>query len=117
MMDEHTEWETNFNSEIQQAETARSFGNEGMARVCARRAAGAIIGEYLQRCDLPDPGPGAYNRIQYLAKLTSAPPKARQVAKYLLTRVTPEHTLPLEADLIAEARWLKEILLESQLNT
>ncbi len=28
-------------------------GNEGMARVCARRAAGIIIGEYLNRWVIP----------------------------------------------------------------
>ena len=113
-MEKNTEWETAFNSEIQQAEAARSAGNEGMARVCARRAAGAVIGEYIKRGDLPDPGPGAYDRIQYLANTPGVHPQARQVAVHLLTRVTPEHTLPLEVDLIAEARWLKEILLESQ---
>jgi hypothetical protein len=113
-MDRRTEWETDFNSEIQQAEAARTAGNEGMARVCARRAAGVVIGEYIQRSGLPDPGPGAYERIQYVADMPGVPPQARRVAAHLLTRVTPEHTLPIEVDLIAEARWLKEILLESK---
>lgn len=110
----HNEWENDFNAEIRQAEAARSTGNEGMARVCARRAAGAVIGEYLRRCGLPDPGPNAFDRIQQLANLTSLHPQARQVADHLLTRVTPDHTLPIDADLIAEARWLKEVLLELQ---
>jgi hypothetical protein len=113
-MHTHNEWENDFNAEIQQAEAARSAGNEGMARVCARRAAGAVIGEYLQRRGLPDPGPSAIDRIQQLASLSDLHPQAQQIADHLLTRVTTEHTLPIDADLIAEARWLKEVLLESQ---
>ncbi|MBN1148764.1 MAG: hypothetical protein JXA78_16000 [Anaerolineales bacterium] len=110
-MDETTEWESEYNAEIQQAEAARSAGNEGMARVCARRAAGAVIGEYMLRRGLPNPGSGAYDRIRCLTDLPDAPAEARQVAAHLLLRVTPEYRLPIEADLIAEARWLKETLL------
>ncbi|MCI0521552.1 MAG: hypothetical protein L0Z70_15010, partial [Chloroflexi bacterium] len=89
MDDEHTDWEARFAEEIRQAETARAAGNEGMARVCARRAAGIAIGEYLQRRGLPDPGPNAYNRIQRLASLREVAPEVSRVASHLLARVTP----------------------------
>ena len=46
-MSEKPAWEAFYKAEMQNAEAARRSGNEGKARVCARRAAGAVIGEYL----------------------------------------------------------------------
>jgi hypothetical protein len=109
---ENAGWEAEFEQEIHQAETARSAGNEGMARVCARRAAGIVIGEYLRRQGIKNFESGAYDRVRYFAEATGVSPQARLVAQHLLTRVTPEHTLPLDVDLIAETRWLKETLFE-----
>jgi hypothetical protein len=106
-----TDWESLFEQEIHQAEVARSVGNEGMARVCARRAAGIAIGEYLRRKGLSGLDPGAYDRLRYLSNLPEISPQARLVANHLLTRVTPEHSLPIDVDLIAETRWLKASLL------
>jgi hypothetical protein len=34
------------------------------------------------------------------------------VAGHFLIRITPEHELPVEVDLIAKARWLKTELLD-----
>ncbi|HZD56320.1 MAG TPA: hypothetical protein VE136_06340 [Anaerolineales bacterium] len=109
MVDE--DWETLFNSEIVKAEQARSEGNEGKARVCARRAAGQVIGEYLRRQGVRPPGRSAYNRLQYLHSLTNTSPQVREVAGHFLMRITPEHTLPVETDLVGKARWLKQTLL------
>jgi hypothetical protein len=104
-------WKDAFEAEIQQAETARAAGNEGMARVCARRAAGAAAGEYLQRRGLALRTPSAYDRLRFLRELPGVSPRAAQAAERLLARVTPEYTLPVEADLIAEARQLRQELL------
>jgi hypothetical protein len=40
-------------------------------------------------------------------------PSVRDAAHVLLLRITPEHELPVETDLIEKARWLRETLLES----
>jgi hypothetical protein len=104
-------WELLFLQEIQQAETARTAGKEGMARVCARRAAGIVIGEYLRRNGLSNVDSSAYDRLRYLYTLPEISPQTRLVISHLLTRVTPDHSLPLEVDLIAETRWLKNNLL------
>ncbi|MEJ2263231.1 MAG: hypothetical protein P8Z00_19780 [Anaerolineales bacterium] len=109
---EETDWEALFESEIAQAERARIDGNEGKARVCARRAAGHIIGEYLNRKGLHSPGRSAYSQLQYVQSLPNVSPKARAAAHYFLMRITPEHRLPVEIDLIAEARGLKQALLD-----
>jgi hypothetical protein len=104
-------WQATFNAEIQQAEQARAAGNEGMARVCARRAAGALVGEYFKRQGIEVDTPSAYDRLRYLSELPGVSPQTSQTAALLLTRLTPEHTLPVDADLIAEARFLRQELL------
>jgi len=43
------DWKDKLEIEFERAETARSSGNEGQARVCARRAAGIAIREYYAR--------------------------------------------------------------------
>jgi quercetin dioxygenase-like cupin family protein len=105
-------WKIKFEAEIQRAESARSAGNEGMARVCARRAAGLALAEYYTRRRLPFNGPSAYDHLRTLAGLPDVPEQVRAVADHFLVRITPEHSLPVEADLIAEARWLAETLLD-----
>ena len=110
-MDLKRNWLISFNQEIQQAENARSVGNEGMARVCARRAAGAVVGEYLRRQKAPLNTPSSYNLIQTLLDQPDTPAEVKACARRLLMRVGPDHKLPVDADLIADARWLRETLL------
>ncbi|GEM_PF-193394 len=93
-------------AELARAEKARAAGNEGQARVCARRAAGIAIGEYLKLRGLPIPGPSAYERLKYLCEIDDVSLLVQEAAQHLLLRVTPEFTLPVDVDLIAKARWL-----------
>lgn len=109
MMSEH--WKTKFEAELKQAEAARASGNEGMARVCARRAAGHVLSEYYTRRGLPFFGPSAYDHLKSLVELPDVSERVREVAGHFLVRITTEHILPIEADLIAEARWLADTLL------
>jgi len=105
------EWLQEFQREIEQAKAAREAGKEGMARVCARRAASKVVGEYFQQKGIDLGKMGAYDRLQYLINQTSTPPKIRRIAEHFVLHVTPERTLPIEADLIAEARWLLTTLI------
>jgi len=106
-----SDWKIAFDSEMARAEQARQAGNQGMARVCARRAAGHVAGEYLQRCGLPNPNASAYDRLRLLCSRSEVPPAAIAAANRLLLRVTTGHTLPVEADLLADARLLRQQLL------
>jgi hypothetical protein len=106
-----SKWFQEFQKEIEQAKAAREAGNEGMARVCARRAAGVVVGEYFHLKGVNLGKMGAYDRLHYLINQTSTPPEIRRIAEHFVLRVTPERTLPVEADLIAEARWLFTTLL------
>ena len=105
-------WENQFQTELLQAETARSEGNEGKARVCSRRAAGIIVGEFFRRRGGDQPGPSAYDRLKFLRQQPGISQDIREVAGHFLVRITSEHKLPVDADLIAEARWLELELLE-----
>jgi len=100
-----------FQTEIEMAVAARASGNEGKARVCARRAAGIIVGEYLRRQGVQISDPSAYNRLRTLLTQRDLPPDIRSVVEHMLIRVTPDQQLPVNADLIAEAQWLKTRLL------
>jgi hypothetical protein len=83
-------------AELTRAEQARAEGKEGMARVCARRAAGwAAAGEK---------SGSAVDRLRSLAADDSAPAEVRQAAARLTARLSPDHTLPFEQDPLDDAR-------------
>lgn len=104
-------WRIIFEKEILQAESARAAGNEGMARVCARRAAGVAVGEYLQRQGLSFTNQSAYARLKFLSQLPQTTPTIQEIVNHFLMKINIDHSLPVRADLIAEARWLADELL------
>ncbi len=81
-----------------------------MARVCARRAARIIIGEYLARRGYTNLSPSIFDRISIFTSLPEVSEQSRKVARLFLLRVTPEHNLPIDADLIHAAERLVETL-------
>jgi hypothetical protein len=93
-------------SELQNAERARLAGNEGRARVCARRAAGIAARNFLARHALRLRDHSAYTALQVLAEYPGLAPDLRIATRHLVTRVTEEFTLPVDADLIDDARKL-----------
>ena len=103
--------------ELERAYQPQQEGNEGRARVCARRAAGwaieASLGEEGKVLDRSN----AYKHIQYYASLPGHNQKVYQVLHHLTVRLakdSPEEDAyyPIEdVDLVAEAHWLVEELL------
>lgn len=104
-------WRESFEREIEMAEAARAAGNQGMARVCARRAAGVVAGEYLRIHGLGLPGPSAYDCLVAASQRPEISSQARQCLQHFLLRVNADHELPVQVDLIEEARWLAGELL------
>jgi hypothetical protein len=104
----------NIAAELELARAARKAGNEGRARVCARRAAGLAARDYLDRHGLKPRGtaPGAdrtgsaYVALQALEGLPALPPHLLQAARNLTMRVSGEFQLPAGIDLIDEAKKL-----------
>jgi HEPN domain-containing protein len=115
MQKDTTGWKIRFEQEMKQAESARRAGNEGKARVCARRAAGVVIQQYLASNSIPVTRSSAYALLHIIANTPDLSAETREVARHFLLRITPEQTLPIEADLIAEARWLAQELLSEEL--
>ena len=99
-------WKARFASEIERGLAARAANLEGKARVCARRAAGVVIGEYLDRHRLPQPGPSAYSRLQILHDLPGISSEIRNLCEHFLMHVGEDFTLPAPIDLLAEAHRL-----------
>ena len=106
-----TEWKEKIKVEFERAETARAKSNEGQARVCARRAAGIAIREYYARRGQSVRTPSAYDLLQLIADETQLSPELKQSAVYLTLRVTEEFKLPVDVDLVDEARKLCDGLL------
>ena len=104
-------WKVEYKQEMERAILARSDGNEGMARVCARRAAGIIIGEYLIRLGYSSMGNSAYDRLSLFNGLPNVEGKYKEIAKHFLIKVNQDRNLPVKVDLINDAIWLKENLM------
>jgi len=93
-------------TELNNAMSARLSGNEGRARVYARRAAGIAARDFLNRNGVRTRKESAYEALKTLAAYPGLARDLQSAALYLTTRVTEEFTLPTNADLIAEARKL-----------
>ena len=102
---------TQLSKEFEKAQQARINKNEGQARVCARRAAGIAIREYLTRNGTRIPSMSAYDLLNLLKEDALLPPDLKLVTDHLIMRVTEDFELPVQADLIAEARVLCDWLL------
>ncbi len=100
------DWQTQIQAELKKAEEARARGNEGRARVCARRAAGLAARQYLARQGQSVRTPSAYDLLTLLAENAHLSADLRQAAAYLTLRVDEEFRLPAQVDLIAEAKKL-----------
>ena len=98
--------------EFNRAEKARAEKNEGQARVCARRAAGIAIREYLTRKGIHPPSTSAYDLLNLIKDDPLLSIDMRLIAEHLTLRVTEEFKLPVDADLVAEARRLCDELLK-----
>lgn len=107
------DWQTEIHAEFEKAEQARARGNEGQARVCARRAAGIAAREYLTRQGMRPLSVSAYDLLNMLKNDTRLAhrPDLQQIADHLTLRVTEEFKLPVNADLVAEARTFCDGLL------
>ena len=107
-----TSWQSKIQAEFNRAEQARANGNEGQARVCARRAAGIAIREYLTRKGVTPSSASAVDLLNLLKADPLLSPDLKLIVDHLTLRVTEEFKLPVDADLIAEARRLCDQLLK-----
>lgn len=97
--------------ELTAARAARERGNEGMARVCARRAAGWAVG-WVRSDSAPTSISGnAYQLLRWYSAQEEEPSGLRRAAKRLTVRITEDHTLPHPEDPLEDAEQIVEGLL------
>lgn len=89
--------------ELLLAKQSRIEGNEGRARVCARRAAGAAAQGYLQKAGYGDPAENALESLATFKSELKLPERVARAIDCLLRRVDLDHNLPSDVDLINEA--------------
>lgn len=89
--------------ELLLAKQSRLEGNEGRARVCARRAAGAAVKEYLEKKGITQKQENAIQSLLILGQLEKLPTRVQKAVDWLVQRVNLDHNMPSEVDLIHEA--------------
>jgi hypothetical protein len=104
-------WQIQLKAEFDKATEARIKKNEGQSRVCARRAAGIAIREYFTRRGTQPPNTSAMDLMNMLQEEANLPADISTIIDHLTVRVTEEFNLPVQADLVAEARVLCRWLL------
>ncbi len=98
--------------ELEMAYQARLAGNEGKARVCARRAAGIAIGVWLTRIQSASKVVSAIERLRAVADDVRQPDNIRAAAHHLTLRINVDHELPVAADPLEDARQLLTFFLK-----
>ncbi len=89
--------------ELLLAKQSRQEGNEGRARVCARRAAGSASKEYLEKKGITQKQENAIQSLLIFGQLGDLPDQVQKAVDWLVQRVNQDHNLPPEVDLIHEA--------------
>ena len=103
-MTEGEQYLTQAERELNAASAARTGGNAGKMRVCARRAAGAAITWLLLRHPCPGWGTDAVTQLLHLQNDPGFSQEARDAAKRLTLRISADFTYPSSGDPIEDAR-------------
>jgi len=99
-------------SELELAVAVRSTGNEGKARVHARRAAGWAIRSWYARQGCSKKGHSAFSYLQGVSNDLSVPGHIREAASHLILRITVDHELPIENDILDDARLVARYFID-----
>ena len=97
--------------EFKIAAEAQTAGNDGMMRVCARRAAGTAIGYWLATHREKHWGADAMNRLKNLQLDGSVPPQVQEAARRLTTKITEQFRSPFPTDPISDSRIIIDFFL------
>ena len=90
--------------ELVAARDALNIGNDGKARVCARRAAGQAITWFISRNIRQGWGADAMNQLLHLIDDLSFPQEVRDAAVRLTTKISERFTYPFTTSPIEDAR-------------
>jgi hypothetical protein len=99
--------------EMRAAEAARAAGNEGKARVCARRGAGYAVRMHYRRVNGAGWGGDAFHQLKVLRDDVTQPEALRAAARRLTTQVNHDHAMPFAEDVLDDARALISAYVEA----
>lgn len=97
--------------ELADAARAKEAGNDGMVRVCARRATGAAIAFWLGSKPRAGWGVDAMNQLRSLRTDDTMPEEVRDAAMRLTTKVTQQFTSPFTTDPVGDCKKIINHLL------
>ena len=89
--------------ELTTAREAVRIGNDGMARVCARRAVGQAIFWYKTKFPRPSWGQMAINQIRMVCLDPAFPDDVREAAVRLTTQINDRFKYPFSEDPLSDA--------------
>ena len=90
--------------ELARAAKGLQDGNEGLARVCARRAVALASQHWAEQRNLPTWKGDAMHHLRQIQEETTFPVSVRSAAQRLLTTVTEQTQLSMTTDPITDAR-------------
>ncbi len=101
-------WPEQIAQELAKASKGLEENNDGLARVCARRAV-ALAGQHrFEEQILPAWQGDTMQQLRQIQAETSFPLSVREAAQRLLTKVTEQATSPMTTDPITDARIILE---------
>jgi hypothetical protein len=105
------DWKEAIEGELAQAAAARQRGNEGMARVCARRAAGWAIQVYLGKRGIDLHTTSVLEHFRYLQADQGTAPELQPLLAHLIQpklrpNIEEDSYFPVGIDLLADANQL-----------
>ncbi len=103
--------EKTINAELELARQSQKEGNEGKARVCARRAAGWAVGWYAHANSLAEPHSNALQHLGWLTEYPGIGEEIREAASRLITKLAPDGSLPFDHDPIDDAQKIIQAVL------
>jgi len=97
-------WQEQIEQELGKAVSGLQEKNDGLARVCARRAVALGVQAWIERSGVRTWPADAMNRLRKIQQEEAFPLVIREAAQRLLTKVTQRDQTPVSTDPIADAR-------------
>jgi hypothetical protein len=96
-------WQEKIGQEFAKATEGLQSGNDGLARVCARRAVALASQHWAEQRKLPAWQGDAMHQLRQIQGEITFPLPVREAAQRLLTKVTEQAQLPMTTDPITDA--------------
>ena len=103
-------WREQIEQELVKASEGLKNGNDGLARVCVRRAVALASQHWAEQRNLPAWQGDAMHQLRQIQGETTFPYSVREAAQRLLTKVTEQAQSPMTTDPITDAHIILEHL-------